>query len=72
MPFAKCFPLRNLGEGGKAAEPDIVDPTPGLGDGGKQTIAALGFHRRFCAGLMNDALHGDETWRRPGKRDCDR
>ena len=30
------------------------------------------FHRWLCARGMNDALHGREAWRRPGKRDRDR
>jgi hypothetical protein len=30
---------------------------------------ALGFHRWLCARGVNDALHGREAWRRPGKRD---
>jgi hypothetical protein len=42
---------------------------PGLGNGGKQSVPALGFHRWLCARLMNDALHGHESWRRPGKGD---
>jgi hypothetical protein len=52
VPFTKCFPLCNLGEGGKAAESDIVNPFSRLADGDKQSIAAPSFHRRFCAGLM--------------------
>ena len=63
------LPLGNLGEGGNAAEPDVVDPSPGLGNGGEQSVAAFGLHRWFCAGRMKDALHGREAWRRPGKRD---
>ncbi len=34
--FDPALPLGNLGEGGNAAEPDIVDPSTGLGDGGEQ------------------------------------
>src|SRR6202035_866987 len=61
--------LGNLGEGGNAAEPDVVDPSPGLGDGGEQSVPAFRFHRRFGVGRMNNALHGREAWRGPGKRD---
>jgi hypothetical protein len=44
MSFAYCFPFGNPGEGGNAAEPDIVDPSPGLGDSGKQGVPAFGQH----------------------------
>jgi hypothetical protein len=30
VPFALPLPLANLGEGGNAAEPDVVDPSPAL------------------------------------------
>ena len=36
LPFALGLTLGNLGEGANAAEPDVVDPSPSLGDGGKQ------------------------------------
>ena len=39
-----------------AAEPDVVDPSPGLGDGGEQSVPAFRPHRRFGAGRMNNAL----------------
>lgn len=68
MPFAHCFPLGNLGEGDKAAEPNVVDPSPGLGDGDEQSITALGFHYPFFAWHMTDALHSGETWRGQGER----
>ena len=71
MPFALGFMLGNLGEGGNAAEPNVVDPSSGLGDCGEQSIAAFGLHRRFCGGRMNDALNGHKAWRGPGKRDRD-
>jgi hypothetical protein len=32
-------------------------------------VPAFGPHCLFCAGRMNDALHGREAWRGPGKRD---
>jgi hypothetical protein len=32
--------------GGNAAEPDVVDPSPGLGDGGEQSVPAFRRHRR--------------------------
>src|SRR5438128_450848 len=69
MPFAQCFPRGNLGEGDNAAEPDVVDPSPGLGDGGKESIPAFGFHRWLCPRLMKDALDGCEARRRPRQRD---
>jgi hypothetical protein len=69
VPFAHGLPFGNPGEGGNSAEPDIVDPSPCLGDGGKQGVLAFGFHHWLCARLMNDALHGREAWRRPGKGD---
>ena len=56
MPFALGLTRGNLGEGGNAAEPDVVDPSPGLGDGGEQSVPAFGPHCRFCAGRMNNAL----------------
>jgi hypothetical protein len=41
VPFALGL---TLGEGGTAAEPDVVDPSPGLGDGGEQSCRLnLGF-----------------------------
>ena len=42
MPFALAFSLGDLGEGGNSTEPDVVDPSPGLGDCGEQGITALG------------------------------
>jgi hypothetical protein len=41
----------------------------GLGDGGEQSVPAFRFHRRFGVGRMNNALHGREASRGPGKRD---
>src|ERR1700731_3537977 len=70
MPFALRLTLGNLGEGANAAEPDVVDPSPGLGDCDEQSIAAFGPYCRFCAGRTHNALHGREAWRGPGK--CDR
>ena len=69
VPFAHGLPFGNPGEGGNAAEPDVVDPSPGLANGGQQGVPAFGFHRWLCARLMKDALHGREAWRRPGKGD---
>ena len=63
MTFAHYLLLGNLGEGGEAAEPNSVDPTPRLGDGGEQSIMALRFHCRFFTWLMNDAFHSRKTWR---------
>jgi hypothetical protein len=69
VPFAMGLTRGNLGEGGNAVEPDVVDPSPGLGDGGEQSVPAFGLHRWIYARLMNDALHGREAWRGPGKGD---
>jgi hypothetical protein len=69
VPFAQCLPRGNLGEGGDAAEPDVVDPSPGLGDGRKQDVPAFGFHHGLCVGLMKDALHGREARCCPRQRD---
>ena len=69
VPFALGLTLSNLGEGSNTAEPDVVDPSSSLGDGGEKRLAGLGFHRRFCAGRMNDAFYGRKAWRGPGKRD---
>jgi hypothetical protein len=44
--------LGNLGEGAIAAEPDVVDPSPGLGDGGEQSVPAFRPHRPFGAGRI--------------------
>ena len=41
MPFALGLTLGNLGEGANGAEPDVVDPSPGLGDGGEQSVRSL-------------------------------
>jgi hypothetical protein len=38
VPFALGLTLSNLGEGCTAAEPDIIDPSPGLGDGCEQSV----------------------------------
>src|SRR5580700_10956250 len=38
VPFALGLTPGNLGEGGNAAEPDVVDPSPGLGDCGEQSV----------------------------------
>jgi hypothetical protein len=45
VPFALGLPVDNLGDGGNAAEPDIViRPIPrGLGDGGEESIRLSGF-----------------------------
>jgi hypothetical protein len=42
VPFALGLTLTNLGEGANAAEPDVVDPSPGFGDGGEQRLFAIG------------------------------
>jgi hypothetical protein len=69
VPFALGLTLGNPGEGCNAAEPYVVDPSPGLGDCSEQSVPAFGPHCRFCARRMNNALHGREAWRGPGKRD---
>ena len=43
MPFALDLTLSNLGEGSNTAEPDVVDPSSSLGDGGEKRLAGLGF-----------------------------
>jgi hypothetical protein len=42
VPFTLGLTPGNPGEGGNAAEPDVVDPSPGLGDCGEQSVPALG------------------------------
>src|SRR3984893_12672790 len=71
VPFAPDLTHSNLGEGSNTAEPDVVDPSSSLGDGGEKRLAGLGFYRRFCAGRMNDAFYGRKAWRGPWKRDRD-
>ena len=62
------------GEGGNAAEPDVVDPSPGLGDGGEQSVPAFRPHRPFGAGrIYRDQLRA-ALWTRRGwqmERRCD-
>jgi hypothetical protein len=41
VPFALGFPLGNLGEGGNSTQPDAFDPSPGLDDGGEQSIVEV-------------------------------
>ncbi len=48
-------------------EPDVGDPSPGIGDRSERRVPAFGPQCRFCAGRMNDALHGLKVWRGPGK-----
>jgi len=65
--------LGNLGEGGIAAEPDVVDPSPGLGDGGEQSVPAFRPHRPFGAGRIRDQRRA-ALWTRGGwqmERCCD-
>jgi hypothetical protein len=50
-----------------AAEPDVVDPSPGFGDRSDQSVPAFGPQCRFCAGRMNDALDDLKAWCGPGK-----
>src|ERR1700730_11942744 len=69
VPFALGPKLCDLGEGGDAAEPDVIDPSPSFGNCGKQSITAFGPHRRFSRGRMNDALHRREVWRGPCEPD---
>ena len=69
MPFALGLTLGNLGEGSNATEPNIVDPSPGLGDCGEQSVPVFGPHRPFCTGRMNNALQGREALRGPCERD---
>jgi hypothetical protein len=35
--------------------PDVVDPSPGLGDGDEESLVGLSLHRQFGARRMNDA-----------------
>ena len=69
MSFALVFTRGNLGERDNAGEPDLLDPSPSLGDGGEQSLAALGFERRFCAGRVDDSLNGTKTRSRPRQSD---
>jgi hypothetical protein len=62
--------LGDLSEGGKAAEPNALDPSSGLGDCGEQSIASFGTHRQFCGGRMKDALNGRKAWRDPGLKNA--
>ena len=41
MPFALSFTPGNLGERGDLTEPEVVDPTPGLGNCSEQSIVLL-------------------------------
>jgi hypothetical protein len=52
----------NLGEGGNAAEPDVVDPSPGLGDCGEQSVPAFGPHCRAHLQSPTPCGFVDETW----------
>src|SRR6202030_3335282 len=74
VPFALGLTLGNLGEGANAAEPDVVDPSPGLGDGGEQSVPAFRPHRPFGAGrIYRDQLRA-ALWTRRGwrmERRCD-
>jgi hypothetical protein len=58
--------LGNLGEGGIAAEPDVVDPSPGLGDGGASRASRL-------SGLIDRSVQGalETNSVRLCGRDCD-
>jgi hypothetical protein len=56
----------------RRGDDDQIVPYADAGDGGEQSIAALGFHCRLCARRMKDALHGLKAWRGPGKGDRDR
>ena len=69
VPFSLDLTLGDLGEGANATKPEIVDPSPGLGDCGQQSIASLGFHCRICARHMHNALHRLKAWRGPGTLD---
>jgi hypothetical protein len=42
VPFSLDLTLGDLGEGASVAEPEIVDPSPGLGECGQQSIASRG------------------------------
>jgi hypothetical protein len=50
VPFTQGLALGDLDEGVASAEPDFVDPFPGLGDCGQQSIASLGFIAGFAQG----------------------
>jgi hypothetical protein len=69
VPFALGFTLGNLGERGDPTEPDVVDPSSGLGDCSVQGVPALGLHRRLLSRGMKNALYRGEAWRRPCERD---
>jgi len=40
VPFALGLTLGDLGDGANATKPEFVDPSPGLGDCGEQSIAS--------------------------------
>src|SRR5215211_4542898 len=66
--FALAFPLGDLGQAGNSAEPNVLDPCPGLADCREHSISALGLDRRFRAARVNDTLHGSKAARPP--REC--
>jgi hypothetical protein len=49
--------IGNPGDGANAAELDVVDPSPGLGDGGEQSVPAFGPHCRAHLRRWNFGLH---------------
>src|SRR6202040_3483658 len=65
-------PSRSTNSAKEAMRPSLIssfDPSPGPWRWRRGEHPALGFHRWLCARGMNDALHGREAWRPPGKRD---
>jgi hypothetical protein len=60
VPFALGFPLGNLGEGGHSTQPDAFDPSPGLDDGGEQSIATVGLARAAAFYPGAGSLHQGE------------
>jgi hypothetical protein len=56
----------------RRGDDDQIVPYADAGDGGEQSIAALGFHCRLCARRRKDALLGLKAWRGPGKGNCGR
>lgn len=55
----------DLGQRLDLTEVEVIGPLAGPDNRTKQSIAALGLHCWFGGGGMNDALHGNEAWRRP-------
>jgi Integrase core domain len=69
LAFAKRFTLSDLDEGRDTTEPEVFDPSAGLGDGGEHSIADLGLHGGLGGGFMHDPFHGNEVRSRPGQHE---